>query len=260
MKKIFTTAVSAVIFLFVGASGALAQEEESDDLNAVPVETFTCDFNEGKGPGDLNGVIEEWNAWMDSTGQTSYFAATLWPHYFGELAFDVGWLGAWPDANAMGAGTDHWLTNGGEVGAKFGAVLDCTSHTNYVSINVKESPDSDDDSDNKFVLTFSNCSVEEGKTFDDVLAAQDTWNAYADENGFIGGAWILWAIYGGDNEDYDFKYVESSPDYTTFGADYQRYSDGAYLKAEEIWQDVMDCDSGRVYSATAVRSMKNDDD
>jgi hypothetical protein len=70
MKKILTTAVSAAMFLLVGFGTAIAQDEESDEPEATPVETWTCDYNDGKGPADLDEVIAEWNDWMDDHGQT----------------------------------------------------------------------------------------------------------------------------------------------------------------------------------------------
>jgi hypothetical protein len=261
MKKTLTTAMSALLFLFVGSGTALAQEEESDDITAVPVETWTCNYKEGQGPDDLDRVNAEWNDWMDDQGQTDYFAATLTPHYFGERLFDIGWLGAWTDGNAMGAGTDHWINEGGEMAAKYFEVLDCESHTNFVSLNVKRAPQNDDDdSDNSFVLTFSNCSMEEDKEFEEFLAAQKEWNTYADENGFVSSAWVLFPAYGESNNDYDFKYVTSAADHTTFGANYQLYSDGHWRKSSEIFGDLLDCDVSRVYDATVLRDIESDDD
>ena len=258
MRKTLAIAVSALLFLFVGLGTAIAQEE--DKVIARPVETWTCDYQEGKGPADLDAVNAEWNDWMDDSGQTEYFAAILTPQFFGERLFDVGWLGAWPDGHAMGAGMDLWMTDGGEIGAKYFAVLDCNSHSSFVSLNVRKPPQNDDDSDDSFVLNFSNCSIEDGKTFDEFMAAQKAWNAYADENGFVSGAWIWFPIAGETNNDYDFKYIVSTSDHTTSGANWQLFSDGHWRKSEELFDDVLDCDISRVYDGTVVRSMESDDD
>ena len=258
MQKTIMAAVAAM--MLVGVGTAVAQEEESDEPGVVPVETWTCDYKEGKGPADLDSVIAEWNDWMDDNGQSNYFAATLTPQYFGERLFDVGWLGVWPDGNAMGASTDFWITEGSEMGAKFFEVLDCTSHTNFVSLNVRRAPQNDDESDNSFVLSFSNCSIKEDKNFDEFMAAHKEWNAYADENGFVNSAWVMWPVFGESNNDYDFKYVSSASDHTTFGANYQLYSDGHWQKRSELFKDLVDCDISRVYDGTAIREMAGDDD
>ena len=260
MKRVLTTLVSAGMCLFVNSGIAFAEEEgASDDLDAVPVETWSCDYRDGKGPADLNAVIAEWNGWMDEKGQNDYFAAVVTPTYFGERLFDVAWLGAWTDGIAMGAGTDIWATEGGEMAGKFFEVLDCSSHTGFVSMNLRQPPENDDESDKSFVLHFSNCSFEEGATFESFMAAQSEWNAYADENGIMGGAWMMFPIWGETNEDYDFKYVGSEDDYTMMGANWQKFSDGHWRKSEELFDDQLDCDIGRVYSATAVRTVEEDD-
>jgi len=252
MKRMFAVFAPACLLLLVGPGLASAQDEPEAGPPARPVETYTCTYNKGKSRGDLDKVIAEWTAWMDKQGANEYFAAVITPFYSGDFAFDIGWLGSWPDGNAMGKGHDMWMTKGADVAAKFAAVLNCSSHSNFVSLNVKQPP-KPDPSDVDAVLSFSNCSVKDGKTFDDVMAAQQAWNTYADANGFTGGAWVLFPLFGETDNDYDFKYVESSPDFTTFGADYQRMSDGAWQKAEELFGPVVNCDHSRVYTARVVR-------
>ncbi len=66
MKKILTAAVSAMMFLFVAGGAATAQEEETDEMQVVPVETWACNYRDGKGPGDLSSDIDAWKEWMDS--------------------------------------------------------------------------------------------------------------------------------------------------------------------------------------------------
>jgi hypothetical protein len=244
--------VPACLLLLGSAGTASAQDEPAAGPPARPVETYTCKYNEGKSRADLNKVIAEWNAWMDKQGAKDYFAVVITPFYSGDFEFDVGWLGVWPDGNAMGKGHDLWVSKGGDVAAKFSAVVNCGSHSNFVSLNVKQPPKTDP-SDDDAVVTFSNCSIKDGKTFDDLMAAQQAWNTYADANGFTGGAWVMFPLFGETDNDYDFKYVESSPDFPTFGADYQRMSDGAWQKGEELFGPVLKCDHGRVYTAHVVR-------
>jgi hypothetical protein len=253
------TAMSGLMILFAGFGTALGQEE-AEEPNLVPVETFTCDFVDGKGMSDLQKVIDEWNEFMDEKGVDYYFAATVTPYYFGELAFDIGWLGAWADGSRMGAGTDTWLGEGGEIGAKFAAVVDCKSHTNFVSMQVKQGPQDEDESDNNFVMSFSNCSIKDGKTFDDYMAAQKAWNAYQDENGFSDSAWVMFPIFGESDDSYDFKAIGTNDDHTAFGKDYQLMSEGHWRKSSELFDDVVDCDIARLYNASTVRMMTAGDD
>jgi hypothetical protein len=259
MKRIVTMAMSATMVFYAGAT--LAQDDEqSEPLSFTPVEAYACNFNEGKGPADLAAVVEEWNEWMDSQGSNSYFAATMWPNYFGERSFDVAWVGAWSDGNAMGAGTDLWLTSGQEVGAGFYDVLDCMSHTQFASVQTKEPPEVDMERGEMFVATFSDCSMQEDVEYEDYLAAQKEWNTYADEHGFVGGAWNWWPVWGESADaDYDFKAVSSAPNYTAVGANWAKFAEGHYQKSNEIFEGLLDCDSPRVYTMMVERLMEDDD-
>ena len=259
MKKILTTVVTALAFLVLGVNSVFAQDDAAEEPDWTPVETFTCDYLDGKGPGDLAEVIDEWNEWWDDRGMNSYFAATITPYYFGEKNFDLGWLGAWTDGTAMGSSLDTWVTDGSEMSAKFFEVLSCGSHSHFASINVRQPQDNDDESDDSFILNFSNCSFEEDKSLGDYIAAQDEWNAYADDIGIIGGTWIMFPLAGETNDDYDFKLVNSEPDHTTAGANWDVYAQGHYRKSNELFGDILDCDIDRAYSATVQRDIKNDD-
>ena len=260
MKVVRITAASAALFLLVGSGPVIADSHEEESEGGVaPVEIYACNFNDGKGPGDLDKVVAKWNAYMDDEGVGDYFAALMYPNYSSDLGFDVGWLGAWRDGHAMGAGTDMWIKKGGEIGAEFEAVLDCPGHTLFASMRMNE-PEDSDDGDNMFVLGFSNCTVEEGKTFEDVEAAQEEWNAYAAEHGFKGGSWVLWPIWGNAlDAEYDFKYVGSTPNYATLGSNFQLMADGHWRKNEEIWSGLLSCDSSRIYTTVRVRDMAEEE-
>jgi hypothetical protein len=260
VKKILTTVVSALAFLVLGVSSAMAQDDAAEEPDWTPVETWTCNYHDGKGPGDLADVIDEWNDWWDAKGLNTYFAATVTPYYYGEHLFDVGWIGAWTDGAAMGSSLDTWLTEGGGTAAKFFEVMDCPSHTSFASVNVRQPQDTDDESDDTFVLNFSNCSFEEDKTFGEYMAAQNEWNDYADEVGIVGGTWVMFPLAGETNDDYDFKLVTSEPDHTTVGTNFDVYAQGHYRKSNELFGDLLDCDIDRVYNAHVERTMEGEDD
>ena len=102
-----------------------ADEHEQEGPGIYPVEAYTCKYNEGKGPADLDKVVADWNQWMDEQDANNYFAMTMTPNYFGGETFDVGWLGSAPTAAELGAGADNWRANGGKLAAAFASVLSC---------------------------------------------------------------------------------------------------------------------------------------
>ena len=90
MNKKILAIVTAVPMALSGWMTANAQEEEDAPPYVTPVDTFTCHYNEGKGAGDLDKAIANWNAWMDTQGADDYAAFTLTPYYYGADTFDIG--------------------------------------------------------------------------------------------------------------------------------------------------------------------------
>ena len=259
MKRVSIIAASAAIFLLVGAGQVMADaHEEESDVRFTPIEIWACNFEEGKGPDDLDAVNAKWNAWMDEQGANDYFAALMYPNFHNDIGFDVAWIGGWPNGNAMGAGIDM-MWEDDETSDDYNAVLDCPSHSLYASVRMKDPGDSGED-DGNFVLSFSDCSIEEANTMDDVRAANEAWNAYADEHGFTGGSWFFWPVWGAAQDaDFDFKAIGSAASYTALGSNFQLMADGHWRKSQEIWSDVLDCDSDRIYTGKMVREMPDDD-
>ena len=260
MKRVSATALSAALFLLVGSGQVIADaHEEESDVQFTPIELWACNFEDGKGPDDLDAVNAKWNAWMDEKGVTDYFAALMYPNFHNDIGFDVAWIGGWPNGNAMGAGIDM-MWEDDETNADYNAVLDCPSHSLFASVEMRDPGDSGED-DGNFVLRFSDCSIVEGKTMDDVSAANGAWNAYADEHGFVGGVWHFWPVWGAPQDaDYDFKIVGSAASYTAVGNNFQLMADGHWRKSQEIWEDVLECDSDRIYTTKMIRDLPDDDE
>ena len=178
MKKKLMLVMTAVLVAMLGTGNAVAQ----DAPVFIPVEIFTCNYNEGKGSADLDVVVDTWNAYMDDAKNDTYAAWTMTKHYASDdQDFDVAWIGASKNGTAMGEGNDHWLANGGEVGAAFGEVINCGMSGLYASRQFKAAPDDNIPGDG--VLVFSNCSTEEGARYEDVVAATTTWAGILDEAG-----------------------------------------------------------------------------
>ena len=138
MKKALVLAASAAVILPFGA--AVADEHEQESSSWRLIEGWTCTYNDGMGREDLDEVNAEWNEWMDENDQNDYIAFLMTPQFFGELNFDVAWIGVARDGHAFGKGTDLWHSEGGEVAEKYDEVMSCSSHSAYVSTNIKRMP------------------------------------------------------------------------------------------------------------------------
>ena len=251
MKKILIVLAAGSLVIAAGCSNGVAQDEEKVSEPVVPVEIYACNYNEGMGPADLDAATAKWNAWADERGMNDYTAWTLTKFYSGpEQEFDVIWLGVSPTAKALGAAQDDYLANGTEIEAGFAKVLTCDAHGNFAAVEFKAPPEREDPSDN-VVISFSDCNIAEGKSFDgDVAPAIRAWAEFRTETGSESGHWVLFPAYGGGGEEFDFKWVVGHQNDEAQGADWDAYNVELDV---ELFDGVLDCDSSRVYNATNRR-------
>lgn len=252
MNKKRTVSLLTIPVALLTLSTAIAQEEEPPPY-VVPVDTFTCSYNDGKGPADLDKAAAAWNKWADEQGVEDYAAMIVTPYYYGAGAFDVGWLGYWTSQEAMGVGIDAYLAEGGETAKGFSEAVSCKTHEHYASIQVKAPPEGE--APDNIVLMFSNCTRSDDVEWDDLFTRIGKAVEYMEAQGIESGAWMMWPVFGGEGDPgWDFKWVTGYDNYTAFGKAYQHNANGGGRKAlNAIMEEAMECDTARVYNAKTVR-------
>jgi len=239
---------------------AIADEHESPGMDAgsmsgmrfTPVQTYTCNYNDGKGPADLDAAIGKYTAFLDEIGDEDYFAMTVTPRFHGPDTFDVGWLGTWPDGDAMGAGLDVWVNAGSEYAQAFGEVVTCDSHSMYASTELKAPPEGPPP--DRIVLAFSDCNVPNPDDWENLMAALGQWVAHMESRGYEAGEWMMFPVLGGGGAEYDFKHVTAWDSYSTMGMEFEMYGTGGdWMKHGELTGDMLQCDDARVYDGRIVR-------
>lgn len=250
MKK---TLISSSIAFLVFLAGFGTVSAQDDGMLVIPVELFTCNYNDGKGPADLDKVIDKWNAWADKEGVDDYAAWTLTPYYFGpDQEFDVIWLGAGKDAVALGKAQDAYLNNGEGLEAEYAQVISCDAHTNMASINYKATPKGATPGNS--VMTFSDCEYKEGATFAELGAAMSDWSKHLSDAGSKAGIWHWYPVYGGGGEEFSFKWLEAFQNFAELGVDYESYGNGGgYATNGRLFSHLISCDSARAYLAQSRR-------
>jgi hypothetical protein len=250
MKKKLIVIVTAALVATLGAVNATAQE----GVVFIPVDIFACNYKEGKGSADLDAVTATWNAYMDDRDADDYAAWTMTKHYASaDQDFDVAWLGAHKNGTSMGEGADDWLANGGEVGAAFGEVLTCDMSGNYASRMFKAPPDGNIPGDG--VLVFSNCSLKDSARYEDVVAATNTWVDILSEAGSTAAMYHWYPVFGTGEDDIGWKVITAYSSHTEFGKNYDRMGNGGlYLKSQELFGNLAECDIARVYNVKNVRT------
>ena len=245
--------VSALSLAVATAAGAQAEKKEATGMSIRPMELYTCDYKDGKGYADLKQVAAKFNAWMDSTNQQNYWAFLMVPYFRSDQQdFDVLWAGGWPTGAEMAGEVRRWVGEGGAVGAEFDAVVKCDTNINFAIMDLSKAPSPPDSGP----VSFSNCTVKEGRKFPDALAAVNAWIAYEKEKGIASDHYILFPAYGERSDaKYSFKWVTTST-WEAFGKSYDQYgTGGGWMKAEELFDGLLDCDSSRVYVSERVRRM-----
>lgn len=250
MKKILLSTLVAGLVFLTGSGSVSAQD---DGFLIVPVELYTCTYNDRKGPDDLDRVVADWNDWADTKGIDDYAAWTLTPYYFSpQQEFDVIWLGAGKDAVALGRAQDTYLSDNDGLEDDFAEVFSCDAHNNFASINYKAPPEGATPANS--ILTFSDCTFKEGATLTALGAAMAQWSQYLADAGSTAGIWHWYPAYGGGGEEFDFKWLQAFENLEELGADYERYGNGGgFVTRGRLMGHLIDCDSSRAYLAQSRR-------
>ena len=236
----------------VTARGEEAQQEGAG-MAIRPMELYTCKYKAGKGQAELQSVAAKFNAWMDSTHQQNYWAFLLTPYYRSEdQDFDVLWAGGWRSGAEMASEMQHWVEKGGAVAAAFDQVVTCDTTTNFAILDLSKAPAPPDAGP----VTFTNCTIKEGRKFPDALAAVNAWIAWEKEHGVESDNYVLFPAFGETSDaKYSFKWVTTAT-WEAFGKSYDQYgTGGGWMKARDLFDGLLDCDSGRVYVSQRVRRM-----
>lgn len=254
MQNILMVISVLTVSILFTTSDAIAQVSEDGMGKVIPVELYACNYNDRQDEDDLNSVISRWNRWMDERNNSDYAAWTLIPYHFGqEQQFDLIWMGAYTDGNAMGAGVDQWFAEGGDINDAFEEVLTCNGHAGLASAMYKSPPDNATPTTG--IITMMDCELNEGHRYQDIKKAEMKWAEHMRSSGSTAGTWHWFPIYGGGDAEFDYKVVNAYTNYSELGADWERFSNGGGREAStDIFGDIDDCDDARVYVATSRRA------
>ena len=145
------------------------------------VEGWGCKMNDGQSMKDLMKVVDDWNEWSDDQGISTYTAWVLNPIFSANADFVGGdsiWFGYSPSFTEMGKTLQTWAIEGRKLNERFNEVWSCSSNSEYATLLVR--PLSDGPS--SAVVSFSDCTLNEGVISPDLTAAAARWNAYLDQS------------------------------------------------------------------------------
>lgn len=254
MKTLRIITASTVAALCLTAAPGFAQVSADGMGKVVPVELYACKFVDGKDRGDLSKVIERWNDYSDDNGMDDYAAWLLTPFFHTpEQDFDIIWLGAFKDGNAMGSRLQEWITTGGELMAAFAEVVDCGVHVAYSSAMYKAPQGGNTPAGG--LITMMDCELNEGHRYADIQRAELKWVDHLNETDMKAAYYHWMPMFGGGDAEFDYKVVTAYPDFEAVGAGFEMFAnEGGRDVSREIFGNIDDCDDARLYVVESIRS------
>ena len=201
MKQIY-----GLIFSLLATTSLHAQEAE------MRSEFMYCKLKDGKTMDDVRAQSKRYGEFSKEQG-TNYAQAIMMPMHAGDTSgFDYILWGTWPDGAAMyeewgsfANGYGGWVEENSD-GSSGGAVSDCNrSYATFDSL-VSRVAIPAEERDAKRPVQFSNCSLKDGVTIDQVYAQAAINRDAMEEGGFSGWATsYLFPYMGFDgNQSFDF--------------------------------------------------------
>lgn len=251
MKKSVISLLAGLVALSAG-TGTVSAQDNDDAPNFVPVELFACNYRERKDQDDFDKALDLLEQTSATDGAAPYAAWRLFRMFYGpDQDFDFIFFAAWPDGSSMGRDYKNYFAVGGDADAAWNDAVDCNAAVMFASLEIMapaDSPDSDD-----FILTFSDCELEKGRSNGQAIAALRAYGKYRTNSGSPGGTWAWFPAYGGGDADFDFKLINSHADVEAFGNHFQWFGDNqAFQTLGALTDGLMKCDEARVYRGETI--------
>ena len=218
------------------------------------VEAFTCSYNDGKGPADLDAAIEFWNAQIDKIDNDAlngYNAGVLTP-LRATLEGDFIWIGGAGNLNVAAAALSATTNSkeGQATTARFAEVADCDSNQFFSTPVYVGTPPGEDDGE--AIVELYGCTLNDGKSLADAEVAEKHLSEVVSEtkSGINVFRWTTFLA----NTPYDLAYVavhDNLEDFGSFNTTMQTSEDGQANGA--LFAAAMDCESG-LFTGRQVRT------
>jgi hypothetical protein len=208
-------------------------------------QVFACNFNDGKGPEDLQAVTAQFNAAIKGVGSAdlSESRSYVWLPYVTSTDYDFLWFSAYANLNQLTRslaaieGNEATLA----VATTFGEMARCSSA--ILSSETIYDGEGEPTSDNQALLESYSCQLHPGKSLDDARAVVTDWNALV---GSLPGHSNMTALLRTPmvaNTPADLFYLLVHDSITQFGERQTTYlnSGGAELNAK--FDEVHNCES-----------------
>jgi hypothetical protein len=204
--KLFSTVLAIFLALFSIPSFA---EDQRPSFGGV--ETFACNFKEGKSMQDMLKVAKKWDKWMDKNASRAYSGFAMTPHYFSEPIADYYWVGFTTSFEDQGITDEEFINKGGAIQKAFDEIEVCNSRSQYMWSLVR---DTFADPVSGGFVDFARCSFRDGAGMSELAAADAKMQSFLDGIGNTTRIYRWMPIQGTNLQGADFiqtQWEESLP-------------------------------------------------
>ncbi|MAM80536.1 MAG: hypothetical protein CMP89_07250 [Gammaproteobacteria bacterium] len=232
------------------SSSIFADDHSSSAPTPIPVEFYSCTYNAGKGPSDLQPVIKEWKKAM---GKREYQSWMLHPIYASDASMNnsVMFTGWWPSYSQMGKEVDYMMDKvSPKLNPLWAEVITCDIHAETMAMQLRDGMDMDLDSG---VMTYQQCNLKEGKSAADLMQANAKMGGFMTKAGVSDVSAAV--IFPGTGAPDGFDYVMTfwAPSMTVLGETFEKaMASGIGQVQRELFADLTECSNGTRYSGSRI--------
>ncbi len=230
----------------------------------APLEIYGCKFKDGvDGYEQSQKFAKSWNEWADANDAFgSHVAQLMWAEFSdGEYPSEFTWLGYWDSYDSAGKDMDIRARDGAEMYAEANKFIEQCSHSDWGAWVLLQAGDFTNDN---HLTEFSDCVYKTGKGDDDLLIANEAYAKVLADRGFTGesmGMAQLWPRAGspaGIGNAPSFKWVVGHANFAAYSNfTNELWNEGLIIDFNNIYGEIVECDSNRVYQSQVVRSPQN---
>ena len=217
----------------------------SDDHLELPVfggvETFACDFVDGKGMDDLMKVTKKWDKWADKIHSVAYTGLVLSPFYYDALDADVYWVGFSSSFRDQAVAQAEYEAKGAKMQADFDSVYSCKSHSQLAWVRVRDESGPTDEG----IVDFSACAMLPNASQQDLSAADTKMNAFLTKIESSARIYRWYPMQGNETNGADFYQASWSGSFEEKGLNTDKFlQNGGVQLRDSLYGPIVKCSGG----------------
>jgi|TARA_B100000767_G_C19753939_1_gene532029 hypothetical protein len=217
----------------------------ADDHMEMPVfggvETFACDFVEGKGMDDLVKVTNKWDKWADKNHSVGYTGLVLSPFYYDNLDADFYWVGFSSSFKDQAVAQAEFQAKGSKMQDDFDSVYSCKSHSQLAWVRVRDETGPTDAG----VVDFSGCAMLPNASREKLNAADKKMNSFLTQIGSSARVYRWYPMQGNEMSGADFYQANWSGSLEEKGVNTDKFlQSGGVQVRNSLYGSIMQCNGG----------------